>query len=30
VNGMPTKRAMDWGQDQVAQALKGKLKQSGA
>jgi len=30
VNGMPTKRAMEWGQDQVVQALKGKLKQSGA
>ena len=30
VNGMPTKRAMEWGQDQVIQALRGKLKQSGA
>ena len=29
VNGMPTKRAMDWGQDQVAQAVKGQLKASG-
>ncbi len=30
VNGMPTKRAMEWGQEQVALAAKGKLKQSGA
>jgi len=29
VNGMPTKRAMEWGQDQVAQAVKGQLKVSG-
>jgi multiple sugar transport system substrate-binding protein len=29
VNGMPTKRAMAWGQDQVAQAVKGQLKASG-
>src|SRR5262245_24201889 len=29
VNGMPTKRAMEWGQDQVAQAVKGQLKASG-
>ena len=29
VNGMPTKRAMDWAQDQVAQAVKGQLKASG-
>jgi hypothetical protein len=29
VNGMPTKRAMEWGQDQVAQAVKGQLKTSG-
>jgi len=26
VNGMPTKRAMDWAQDQVALAVKGQLK----
>jgi len=26
VNGMPTKRAMDWGQEQVALAVKGQLK----
>src|SRR5881296_981519 len=26
VNGMPTKRAMDWAQDQVARAIKGQLK----
>jgi multiple sugar transport system substrate-binding protein len=30
VNGMPTKRAMEWGQEQVALAAKGKLKSSGA
>ena len=29
VNGMPTKRAMEWAQDQVAQAVKGQLKASG-
>jgi multiple sugar transport system substrate-binding protein len=29
VNGMPTKRAMEWGQDQVALAVKGQLKASG-
>ena len=29
VNGMPTKRAMDWGQEQVALAVKGQLKASG-
>ena len=29
VNGMPTKRAMEWGQDHVAQAVKGQLKTSG-
>jgi multiple sugar transport system substrate-binding protein len=29
VNGMPTKRAMAWGQDQVALAVKGQLKASG-
>jgi Bacterial extracellular solute-binding protein len=29
VNGMPTERAMEWGQDQVALALKGQLKASG-
>src|SRR6185369_4824321 len=26
VNGMPTKRAMDWAQEQVARAVKGQLK----
>ena len=26
VNGMPTKRAMEWAQDQVARAIKGQLK----
>ena len=26
VNGLPTKRAMEWGQDQVARAIKGQLK----
>ena len=26
VNGMPTKRAMDWAQEQVALAVKGQLK----
>ena len=29
VNGMPTKRAMEWGHEQVALALKGQLKASG-
>jgi multiple sugar transport system substrate-binding protein len=29
VNGMPTKRAMEWAQEQVAQAVKGQLKTSG-
>jgi multiple sugar transport system substrate-binding protein len=29
INGMPTKRAMEWAQDQVAQAVKGQLKTSG-
>jgi multiple sugar transport system substrate-binding protein len=29
VNGMPTKRAMEWGQEQVALAVKGQLKASG-
>jgi len=29
VNGMPTKRAMDWGQEQVVLAVQGKLKESG-
>jgi multiple sugar transport system substrate-binding protein len=28
INGMPTKRAMDWGQEQVALAVKGQLKAS--
>jgi hypothetical protein len=26
VNGMPTKRAMDWAQEQVVLAVKGQLK----
>jgi multiple sugar transport system substrate-binding protein len=26
INGMPPKRAMDWAQDQVVQAVKGQLK----
>jgi hypothetical protein len=26
VNGMPTKRAMAWAQDQIAAAVKGQLK----
>jgi hypothetical protein len=30
VNGMPTKRAMDWGQEQVRLAVQGKLKEGGA
>ena len=30
VNGMPTKRAMDWGQEQVRLAVQGKLKEAGA
>jgi multiple sugar transport system substrate-binding protein len=29
VNGMPTKRAMEWAQEQVALAVKGQLKTSG-
>ena len=29
LNGMPTKRAMDWAQAQVVEALKGQLKASG-
>jgi len=29
LNGMPTKRAMDWAQTQVVDALKGQLKASG-
>jgi hypothetical protein len=29
VNGMPTRRAMEWAPDQVVQALKGQLKASG-
>jgi len=28
INGMPTKRAMEWAQDQVSRALKGQLKVS--
>ena len=30
VNGMPTKRAMAWAEDQVRLAVQGKLKESGA
>jgi hypothetical protein len=26
VNGMPTKRAMDWAQEQIALAIKGQMK----
>jgi ABC-type glycerol-3-phosphate transport system substrate-binding protein len=26
INGMPTKRAMEWCQDQIARAVKGQLK----
>ena len=26
VNGLPTKRAMEWAQDQIALAVKGQLK----
>jgi len=29
VNGMPTKRAMEWAQEQVVQAVRGQLKASG-
>jgi hypothetical protein len=29
VSGMPTKRAMEWGHEQVVLALKGQLKASG-
>ena len=29
VNGMPTKRAMEWAQEQIALAVKGQLKASG-
>ena len=29
VNGMPTRRCMEWAQDQVVQAVKGQLKASG-
>jgi hypothetical protein len=29
LSGMPTKRAMEWGQEQVALAVKGQLKASG-
>src|SRR5207237_9637109 len=30
VNGMPTKRAMDWGQGEVKVAVQGKLHVAGA
>ena len=29
VNGMPTKRAMAWAEDQVKLAVQGKLKREG-
>ena len=29
IQGMPVKRVMEWGQDQVVQAVKGQLKASG-
>jgi glycyl-tRNA synthetase beta subunit len=29
IQGMPVKRVMEWGQDQVAQAVRGQLKASG-
>ena len=29
INGMPTKRAMAWAQDQVALAIKGQLQKGG-
>ena len=29
IQGMPVKRVMEWGQDQVILALKGQLKASG-
>ena len=29
INGMPTKRALAWGEDQVKLALQGKLKTEG-
>jgi hypothetical protein len=28
INGMPTKRALEWAQEQVVAALKGQLKPS--
>jgi multiple sugar transport system substrate-binding protein len=30
VNGMPAKRAMEWAQDQIVQAVKGQLKAAGS
>ncbi|HET9922987.1 MAG TPA: extracellular solute-binding protein [Methylomirabilota bacterium] len=30
INGMPTRRVMEWAQDQVVQAVKGQLKAAGA
>ena len=30
VNGMPTKRAMAWAEDQVKLAAQGKLKEAGS
>jgi hypothetical protein len=29
IQGMPVKRVMEWGQDQVALAVRGQLKASG-
>jgi hypothetical protein len=29
INGMPTKRALAWGEDQVKLAIQGKLKTKG-
>ena len=29
VNGMPTRRAMEWAQDQVMQGVRGQLKAGG-
>ena len=29
INGMPTKRALAWGEDQVKLALQGKLRTEG-
>jgi hypothetical protein len=29
LNGMPTRRAMEWAQDQVMQGVRGQLKAGG-